>query len=267
MNAFDRERPFNAPTSLGGRAAFAVLGGLERRIARSSVVGAGPFFDPGDFPWAGTLRGEWQAVAAEARRLLAERNTLPAFQEISREVGFISKDRDWKTFLFMGYGLRSERNLRECPATAAVLGRIPGLKTALFSILEPGKRLPVHRGPYNGVLRVHLALVVPRDAERCWIRVAGERRTWVPGELLIFDDALPHEVHNDTGDVRVVLFLDVMRPCRWPVSWLNRIVVRLARFSPLVQSARRNQLEWERWWYGQTAASATSKSRALRDPR
>lgn len=31
----------------------------------------------------------------------------------------------------------------------------------LFSIPEPGTRIPLQRGPYNGVLRLPLALIVP----------------------------------------------------------------------------------------------------------
>ena len=29
----------------------------------------------------------------------------------------------------------------------------------MFSILEPGKHLPPHKGPDNGVLRLHLGLI------------------------------------------------------------------------------------------------------------
>ena len=46
------------------------------------------------------------------------------------DVGMITSDNQWKTFVFMGYGLRSDRNLRRCPATARALADIPGLRTA-----------------------------------------------------------------------------------------------------------------------------------------
>lgn len=183
------------------------------------------------------------------------RERLPAFQDISQEVGYISRDRQWKTFMLMGYGLRSRRNLERCPATARALRHIPGLRTAFFSILEPGKRLPPHRGPYNGVLRLHLGLIVPEPREHCWIRVDNERRHWAPGEVLVFDDALEHEVHNDTEGVRVVLFVDFLRPCRGPIGWLNRLLVFAARFSPLVRGASRNQARWERDFYAPARTS------------
>ncbi|MEX1993496.1 MAG: aspartyl/asparaginyl beta-hydroxylase domain-containing protein [Steroidobacteraceae bacterium] len=247
MNAPDR--PFNRPEGAFGRFVFHVLDRIERRIRAASSVGCTPFFSVDLFPWVAELRGRWVEVLAEAETVMADRQHLPAFQEISEEVGYITRDRDWKTFMLVGYGLKSRRNLARCPATARALRRIPGLKTAFFSILEPGKRLPAHRGPYNGVLRLHLGLVVPEPPERCWIRVADERRCWAPGEVLIFDDSFDHEVHNDTAGVRVILFIDFVRPCRWPVSWLNRLVLLAARGSPLVRRASRNQRRWEQWYY------------------
>lgn len=256
MNAQDR--PFNRPESLAGKAVFAFIGWMEARIRTHSRVGATAFFEEAKFPWLENLKSEWQAVCAEAESVLQIRDRLPAFQDISNEVGYISNDDQWKTFMLLGYSIRSKRNLAHCPATARALRNIPGLRTAFFSILEPGKALPPHRGPYNGVLRLHLALIVPELAQNCWIRVDTERRYWTPGEALVFDDALEHEVHNDTNEVRVVLFVDFLRPCHWPIGWLNRLLVFAARFSPLVQNARRNQARWEQGFYAQESAGRQS---------
>ncbi len=243
------ERPFNQPTTFLGKVVFGLINWMERRVAGSSLVGTTAFFDEAYFPWLAELKSEWSAVRAEADAVRAMRDQLPAFQDISKEVGYISKDDHWKTFMLMGYGFRCERNLEQCPATNKALRHIPDLRTAFFSILEPGKKLPPHRGPYNGVLRLHLGLVIPEPAEQCWIRVASERRFWQPGEVLVFDDALEHEVHNDTDGERVVLFIDFLRPCAWPISWLNRLLVFAAGYSPLVRDARRNHERWEKGFY------------------
>lgn len=251
----DLERPFNQPDSRLGKWIFAFIGWMEARIRENSEVGATSFFDEAHFPWLQALKAEWRAVQAEAESVLSWRERLPAFQDISREVGYISKDSQWKTFMLMGYGIRSRRNLARCPATARALHHIPGLRTAFFSILEPGKRLPPHRGPYNGVLRLHLGLVVPEPRARCWIRVTDQRRHWAPGEVLVFDDALEHEVHNGTDGARVVLFVDFMRPCRGYIGWLNHLLVFAARFSPLVRDARRNQARWEKDFYAPPRAT------------
>ncbi len=95
---------------------------------------------------------------------------------------------------------------------------IPGMTTAMFSILSPRKHILDHRGPYKGVLRYHLGLIVPREAERCRIRVGEDIRHWEEGKSLIFDDTFNHEVWNDTDETRVVLFVDVLRPLPSPWS-------------------------------------------------
>jgi beta-hydroxylase len=43
----------------------------------------------------------------------------------------------------------------------------------------------------------------------------------------------------------VVLFLDIIRPVRFPGSWLNKVIIQLIRWSPYIQDARRNQKAWE----------------------
>lgn len=239
------DRPFNQPKSLVGRLTFRFLGWLERRIVESSRVGVGPFFDPALFPWLDDVEASWERVLAELEQIMDRRHELPNFQQISEEVGYITADDGWKTFMLLGYGLRSERAMARCPETARLLGQIPGVKTAFFSILAPGKHIPEHRGPYNGVLRLHLALVVPEPAERCWIRVGDRVARWVPGRALIFDDAIRHEVRNETSGWRAVLFVDFVRPCRPPIDHLNRAVLALAAFSPLVRKAQRAQRAWE----------------------
>ena len=47
----------------------------------------------------------------------------------------------------------------------------------MFSILAPGKRIPPHDGPYKGVLRYHLGLIVPdAPVEQVGIRVGDQIR-------------------------------------------------------------------------------------------
>ena len=137
--------------------------------------------------------------------------------------------------------------------------RIPGMTTAMFSILSPRKHIEAHRGPYKGVLRYHLGLVVPREKERCRIRVGEDIRHWEEGRSLVFDDTYDHEVWNDTDDLRVVLFVDVIRPLPVPESLVNRAILKAIGWSPFVQDAKRNQEAWERSYREyQRARDATS---------
>ena len=43
----------------------------------------------------------------------------------------------------------------------------------------------------------------------------------------------------------MVLFLDVIRPLRFPMNVLNRVVLWAIAYSPFVQDAKRRQLAWE----------------------
>jgi hypothetical protein len=73
------------------------------------------------------------------------------------------------------------------------------MRTAMFSILQPGKHLPPHRGPYKGLLRVHLGIDVPVAADASWIEVGGTRLHWQEGKIVVFDDTFVHHAANDAS--------------------------------------------------------------------
>ena len=219
---------------------------IERALIRYSEVPDTPFTDPAKFPWIPVLEARWREVRAELEEVLKHPEAIPNFQEISKDQVNITKDDRWKTFFLYGYGYRMQKNCALCPETARLVESIPGMFTAFFSVLSPGKRIPLHRGPYKGLLRCHLGLVVPGRPESCWIEVGGQRGHWQEGKCIVFDDTYKHQVHNDTAYTRVVLFLDIIRPMRFPGSWLNRIVLAIMRQSPFIRDAVKNQVAWEK---------------------
>lgn len=231
--------------SFAARQGEAMLRRLEAHIAQQSLVGSTAFFDCAAFPWAKELEANYPTIRQELDQLLERVAALPNFQDISTDQYSITQDDRWKTFFFYGYGFKAQQNCRRCPKTTRLIEQIPGMKTAFFSILLPHKQIPEHRGPYKGVLRYHLALKVPSPEQNCGIRVDGEVRHWQEGQSLIFDDTLPHAAWNNTDDIRVVLFIDIVRPLRFPFSLLNEAMIRLIGLSPYVQSAKRQALDWE----------------------
>ena len=118
----------------------------------------------------------------------------------------------------------------------------------MFSILAPRKRIPPHGGPYKGVLRYHLALMVPEPADQCGHpRRRRRARTGTEGESLVFDDTCEHEAWNDTDGTRVVLFVDLMRPLRGVARRRStRPSSRLIGFSPFIQDAKARHDAWEK---------------------
>jgi beta-hydroxylase len=222
-----------------------ILVPIERFIGRRSLVGDATFFPLERFPWVRHIEQNWEVIRDEAERLLDDREALANFQDISKDQIEITDDDQWKTFFLYGYGFEAKLGVEMCPRTAALMREIPGMKTAMISILSPRKHILDHRGPYKGVLRYHLGLIVPKDAEACRIRVGDDVRHWEEGKSLMFDDTFNHEVWNDTDETRVVLFVDVMRPLPFPDSLINELIVKAIGYSPFVLDAKRNQEAWE----------------------
>ncbi|WP_405176988.1 aspartyl/asparaginyl beta-hydroxylase domain-containing protein [Nocardia sp. NBC_01377] len=232
--------------AIGQRIVVRLVIGLMNWMRRSSRVGEGTFFDPDNFPWVEHVEAQGSLIRAELDELLVDRDHLPNFQDISVEQTVLTRDDKWKTYIFYAYGERSDANLGRCPDTARVLAEIPGLKTAFFSILSPGKHIPAHTGPWSGVLRYHLGLRIPGPEGGCRIRVGDDIRPWVEGGSLIFDDTYNHEAWNDTDDIRVVLFVDFIRPLRFPANVVNLIILRAIQVSPFITNSKQRQLEWEK---------------------
>ena len=123
--------------------------------------------------------------------------------------------------------------------------QIPDIETAFFSVLAPNKHIPRHRGEYKGLIRCHLGLIVPGEPGDCRMNVHDQTVHWEEGKFLIFDNAYHHEVWNDTDQTRVILLIDVVRPMRFPYSWINRMVIRMIGWSPYIREARRNHRKWD----------------------
>lgn len=221
----------------------------ERQIGKSSTIGDKPVFDRNDFNWVSTVEQQTDVIRAELESVLSRCDELPNFQDVTPGVDAINTDNNWKTWFFFGYGIRCEENCHQCPETTRILESIPGMKTAFFSILAPNKHIPAHYGPFKGVLRYHLGLQIPKKSELCRIRIHDEIHHWRKGESLIFDDTFSHEVWNDTNEQRVVLFVDFVRPCRFPGSLFNWLVLTVAASLPMLRKARKNHDQWEKTFF------------------
>lgn len=227
----------------GGKA---LIHTASRIISRQSLIGDQPVFDKTVFPWTRDFESGWEAIRSELDEVLKTREQLPAFHELSPDQYRISKGDNWKTFVFYVFGERFDPNCARCPETARLLDRVPHIRNAWFSILAPHYHIPPHQGPTNGIIRIHLGLIVPRDRENCQIRVDREIFGWEEGRCVVFDDYFEHEVWNNTDEQRVVLFFDVDRPLRPLGRLVNGLLIAGIKRSPYVRDARRNMLEWER---------------------
>ncbi|WP_283194053.1 aspartyl/asparaginyl beta-hydroxylase domain-containing protein [Rhizobium sp. AN80A] len=245
--------PMGRPSAVT-RFFMGIVAWAEKLNFKYAKLGNPPVYDNATFPWAKEVEAAYPQIRAELERVLVRQSELPTFQDISTDVKTISTDSGWKTFFLLGFGVKSEQNIAQCPETWRAVQKIPGLKTAMFSIFEPGKHLPAHRGPYNGVLRLHVGMIVPEPADKLAIRVKDQICHWQEGKALIFDDAYEHEAWNHTDKTRVVLFVDFDKPLKFPARFVNWALMNLAVFTPFIRGGLDNHKEWEKKFYAEAEA-------------
>lgn len=254
VNLCDRTIRINKPRNWIHKTGLAFQDWLERRVAGVSVHGDPAVYDSRVFPWAAEVEAEWKAVRKELDQIMTFRDQIPSFHEILKEVNTITTDDQWKTYFLAGIGMDCRENAKRCPETMRVLSKIPGLKTAFFSILSPHKHIPAHRGAFNGILRFHLGLLVPEPREKVRIRIGNDFYNWTEGKSLIFDDTFNHEVWNDTDGHRVVLFVDFARPLKGPFHRINNTFLNMGSLAPFLREAGNKQKKWEKKFYQRQAS-------------
>ena len=189
-NLRHRRHTLNPNRTFLDRCGIAAQTAAEWSVARVSCHGDPHIYNTKLFPWAAEVEQEWKLIRQELDAVMTFRDQMPSFQDILKEVGAIQSDNQWKTFFLAGIGMDCAQNAQRCPETMRLLGKIPGMTTAFFSILSPGKHIPAHRGAWNGILRFHLGLMVPEPRERVRIRIGNYFYSWREGEAFIFDDTV-----------------------------------------------------------------------------
>jgi aspartate beta-hydroxylase/beta-hydroxylase len=167
-------------------------------------------------------------IREEFEKVLANKTNLPRYHDIDPGESAISNacEKKWSVYMLylLGYQIEEANNL--CPTLCSLLKKIPHLTQAFFSILEPGKSIPLHEGPYLGYLRYHLGIHVPANNPPS-IVVNQQPYTWREGEAVLFDDSWPHEVKNQSDDFRAVLIIDILRPMPFLPHIINRFTTNI----------------------------------------
>lgn len=180
------------------------------------------------FPSLNQITEHFPTVKKEFEQVQAKAGELPRYHDIDPGETEISDTtpNKWNVFMLYLLGYQLEEAQKLCPTLCGVLNNIPHLTQAFFSVLEPGKSIPLHEGPYLGYLRYHLGIHVPKNNPP-QIIVNNQPYTWQEGEAVLFDDSWPHEVRNDSDDYRAVLIIDVLRPLPFLPKLLNQFVTNI----------------------------------------
>jgi beta-hydroxylase len=62
----------------------------------------------------------------------------------------------------------------------------------------------------------------------------------------MFDDTYEHEAWNESDQTRVVLFLDIVRPMKFPFNIVNSTIIKIVGQSPSVRQIQKKQDAWDR---------------------
>lgn len=230
----DGPKPKRGPAIRFGKR---LRGPFNRMIARSSRVPVTPFIDSALFPWTKALEAGWADMRAELDAVIAGGGGILPLAKVSPDHHRVAKDGKWKSFVFEAYGYHVPANRASCPRTAALLDQVPGLVLAMFSIMEPGTHVPLHKGVSKALINGHFALDVPEGD--CRIEVGGEVRGWTEGKLMLLDDTFPHQVWNNTDKKRVVLLMQIRRPVGPVARLLGDALLAVVRRTGYIQDPRR----------------------------
>lgn len=190
------------------------------------------------FPQHQILVDNFEQIKAEILNAYS-RIQIPAFHQIDSVFSRIS-DEKWKTLVIKWYDKNINTSI--CPFTSDLINQMPNVKLAMFSILEAGKYIPMHRGPSKLCLRYHLGIEIPQG--ECYIKINGEKFYWKEKQALIFDDTFRHEVYNNTGSKRIILFIDFVRPLPSPFYQLaNKLCDSSSISSKINQLNKRAEIQ------------------------
>jgi aspartate beta-hydroxylase len=199
------------------------------------------------FPEHAKFAGYWHRIREECVQLMRDMDAVPHFHDLMPEQRPLSEHgkKYWRLFVLKAYGVDHPANQAKCPFTASLL-ESKSIVSATLSFLEGHKHIPAHRGPFRGVLRYHLGLVIPRNADGSStnrLRIDGKPYELKEGGELLWDDTYLHEAWNDADTVRACLLMDVARRDLPPMlDWINRVILRMVGMWIRVRYRR----EWTR---------------------
>jgi len=179
------------------------------------------FYERDQFEWVGELERRTQEIQAEVAAVMEETSRFSPYvktgdEHLGRDNQGLAGNEDWSALFVWDYGHLVKEIADLFPNTVEALESVPlpnitdQSPMALFSKLSADTHIPPHNGLLNTRLICHLPLIVPENCGA--LRVGNEKREWVEGELLIFDDSIEHEAWNRSQEERVILLFEIWRP-------------------------------------------------------
>ena len=195
------------------------------------------YFDSHKFKSDYILTQNYKLIQQEALNIYQEKKYLMNMKDLSESAfdRIDSVKNLWKVYVLKWYNKINDNARITCPNTCNLIEQCEDIHAAMFSIIEPGKYIPPHKGPSTACLRYHLGLSIPIDKYHCYIIVNNEKFYWQEGESLIFDDTYVHSVYNNTTQPRIILFIDILRPTTSVTTFITKFLLSQNNFNTFVK--------------------------------
>lgn len=163
------------------------------------------FYSPELFPELQLLKDNWKAIRDEVLEFEKKNGEL---NEMSAKSPANAYGGNWTLIYLTSFLRKFHKNRKRFPITTKIIDQIPNLVLGAISVLPPNTEIAPHYGDTNGIVRSHLALIVPEPYPTIGIRVGDEEHGWEEGELICFINVQKHSVWNRSNKRRYVIMLD-----------------------------------------------------------
>lgn len=206
---------------------------LTKNLTNSAIFSQADLLEI--FPAHLELQQKWTTIRDEGQKLA---------QQVQANTNYLNhyhlnlgqeNKQNWTTIPLRLFQQDCSVHLQQCPVLAEILAQHLEIKSCLFSIMQPGKVIQPHHGPYAGLLRYQLALDIPATTEvnNCFLYVDDQMHHWSNGQGVLFDERHLHGAVNLTEHRRMVLLIDVERPYDSKfLTWLNRLIIKSMGWLP-----------------------------------
>jgi aspartyl/asparaginyl beta-hydroxylase (cupin superfamily) len=167
-------------------------------------------------------------------------NLLQSASNISQEQLRIENKHKWKVLVLKLFNIVNVKNCNNLPKLYSIIKKHKNIKSVIVSKLEPNSHIKPHRGVFNGLVRYHFGIKIPKDKEKTFLKLNGEKKYWKEGDSFIFDDTEYHEAVNDSEEDRIIIMVDYERPLPWFLKPLNKFIIYIIKKSPLIQNSIEN---------------------------
>jgi aspartyl/asparaginyl beta-hydroxylase (cupin superfamily) len=184
------------------------------------------------------LKENFEIIKSEYKNYI-NTNNIPITNKLSEEQYKIESQNNWKTLILKLGNYYNNKTLNFFPKTIQIIKKYKNIVYMSFSIMEPNTHIRPHRGLYNGLIRYHLGVIVPKN-DNIYLKINNQIIRWEEKKSFIFDDTFIHEAVNISEEKRTIIIIDFYRPLPILLHLLNKLILFIISKSPIIKNIIEN---------------------------